>query len=130
MTALPGNGVTFRGDRLPLATSIFAILALSACEIGIAIVFDLCLNPRWSAECRSVEPPRPFEFTAEPGEPCPEFSGAEAPEDGGLRIGERFLAGVAGTDCERVCVAAISMGDASRMVASDVRVTDREREVR
>lgn len=89
------KGVTFLGGKLPLTASVFAIPALVVC--GIGMVLDLRLNPRWSAECRSVEPPRPFEFAAKAGVPCPELNGEIVPDDGGERIGLLFFAGVAGT---------------------------------
>lgn len=44
-------------------------------------------------------------------------------------MGERFLAGVAGTLCETV-LGMTSTGEASLMVAKEVRVTERERDVR
>lgn len=89
------KGVTFLGGELPLTASVFGIAALVVC--GIGIVLDLCLNPRWSAECSSVEPPRPFKFAAEAGVPSPELNEEIVPDDGGGRIGLLFFAGVAGT---------------------------------
>lgn len=97
------------------------------------MVLGRCLNPRWRAECKSVVPPRPFELAADAGVPCPELVGKMVPDDavdfGGLRMGERFFAGVAGM-LDETFRWLISIGEASRMVARDVLVTDRDREAR
>ena len=78
-------------------------------------------------------PPRPFEFAADNGVPCPELMDIMVPDDAvdfeGLRMGDRFFAGVAGMLDETIRWL-LSMGEASRMVARDVLVTERDREAR